>query len=154
MQLKTILYEFGQICATGSTPMQLEIISCKIGRICAKGCAGNNFTLVWTNLYNRKCWKRFYASLDKSRLLGMLLSDLTDGRNSIFNFPAKTRTRICRAFLLCGGDWWWLIAKPRPIWKKAPPGLQRPSGVDSGISGVLYWPKLPVPHLGPDPRWP
>ena len=50
--------------------------------------------------------------------------------------------------------WWWLITQPRPIWKKAPPGLQRPSRTDSGISGVLYWPKPSVPHLGPDPRYP
>ena len=49
--------------------------------------------------------------------------------------------------------WWWLITQPRPIWKKAPPGLQRPSRTGSGISGVLYWPKLPVPQLGLDPRY-
>ena len=23
--------------------------------------------------------------------------------------------------------WWWLITQPRPIWRKAPPGLQRPN---------------------------
>ena len=27
--------------------------------------------------------------------------------------------------------WWWLITQPRPIWKKAPPGLQRPSCTES-----------------------
>ena len=58
---------------------------------------------------------------------------------------------MCRA-LLCG-NWWWLIAQPRPIWKKAPPGLRRPSRADSGISGVLYWPNPSDPHLGPDPSF-
>ena len=43
-------------------------------------------------------------------------------------------------------------AQPKPVWKKAAPGLQRPSRTGSSISGVLYWPKLSVPHLGPDPR--
>ena len=50
--------------------------------------------------------------------------------------------------------WWWIITQPRPIWKKAPAGLQRPSHTDCHIPGVLYSPKLPVPHLGPDPRYP
>ena len=27
--------------------------------------------------------------------------------------------------------WWWLITQPKPIWKKAPPGLQRPSHTES-----------------------
>ena len=49
-------------------------------------------------------WKAFYASLDESVLQGMPMSDVTVGWNSILNFPAKTRTRMCRA-LLCGGDW-------------------------------------------------
>ena len=31
--------------------------------------------------------------------------------------------------------WWWLITQPRPIWKKAPPGLQRPSRTES-LSGL------------------
>ena len=34
--------------------------------------------------------------------------------------------------------WWWLITQPRPIWKKAPPGLQRPSHTESP-SG---WPSI------------
>ena len=50
--------------------------------------------------------------------------------------------------------WWWLITQPRPIWKKAPPGLQRPYHTESGIPGYLYWPNPSVPHLGPDPQPP
>ena len=50
--------------------------------------------------------------------------------------------------------WWWLITQPRPIWKKAPAGLQRPSRTDCRISGVLYWPNPSVPHLGSDLRPP
>ena len=45
---------------------------------------------------------------------------------------------------------WWLITKQRPIWKKAPPGLQRPSRTDYPIPWVLYSPNPSVPHLGPD----
>ena len=33
--------------------------------------------------------------------------------------------------------WWWLITQPRPIWKKAPPGLQRPSHTESR-SGLAF----------------
>ena len=32
------------------------------------------------------------------------------------------------------------------IVKKAPPGIQRPSHTETGISGVLYWPHPSVPH--------
>ena len=58
MQMETILFEFGQISATGNAPMQLEAISCEIGRICAKRshAARNNFKQVWTNLCDKKCF--------------------------------------------------------------------------------------------------
>ena len=31
--------------------------------------------------------------------------------------------------------WWWLITQPRPIWKKAPPGLQRHFWSDAQVRG-------------------
>ena len=95
--------------------------------------AGNDFMQVWTNLCYRECfcktscWQELHFEFSRQNL------------NRNMQSPSM---------------WWWLITQPRPIWKKAPPGLQRPSHTDSGISGVLYWPKLPVPHLGPDPRPP
>ena len=88
---------------------------------------------VWTNLCDREsfsvtnCWQELH-----------------------FEFSRQNLNRNVQSPSL----WWWLITQSKPIWKKAPPGLQRPSRADSGISGVLYWPKLPVPHLGPDPRLP
>ena len=52
--------------------------------------------------------------------------------------------------------WWWLITQPKPIWKKAPPGLQKPSRTDllhiGGLvltqpisSTPLTWPQPPNP---------
>ena len=179
MQLKTILCEFGQIFATGNALMQLEMILCKLGRICATRNALMQLKTIlcefWRICANRNALMQLETILcefgqisvtgNALMLLESILCEfgqicatgnpfqwLTVGRNSILNFPAKIRTGMCRA-LLCG-DWWWLITQPRPIWKKAPPGLQRPSHAGSGIPGVLYSPKLPVPHLGPDPRYP
>ena len=37
MLLETILFEFGQICATGYAPMLLETILHEFGKICATG---------------------------------------------------------------------------------------------------------------------
>ena len=93
----------------------------------------NNFLWVWTNLCYRECfcktniWEELHFEFSRQNL------------NRNVHSPSL---------------WWWLITQPRPIWKKAPPGLQRPSRTDSGISGVLYWPKPSGPHLGPDPRPP
>ena len=105
---------------------------------------------VWTNLCNRQC--SFIAGNDFMRVWTNLCDresfSVTVGGNSILNFPAKIRTGMCKA-LLCA-DWWWLITQPRPIWKKAPPGLQRPSQIFSSIWGDSQWPPLVVPHLGPD----
>ena len=70
---------------------------------------------------------------------------LTVGRHSILNFPAKIRTELCRA-LLCG-DWWWLITQPRPIWKKAPPGLQRPKFDKAGIPQYFQDPNPSDPPI-------
>ena len=95
--------------------------------------AGNDFMQVWTNLCYRECfWKtNIWQELQ-------------------FEFSRLNLNRNVHSPSLC----WWLITQLRPIWKKAPPGLQRPSRTDSGISGVLYWPKPSGPHLGPDPRPP
>ena len=157
MQLKTILCKFGRICTTGNSPMWLEMILCEFGQICA---TGDTLMLLETILreFGQICVTGnapIYLEMivcEFGRVLQGIFEWLTVGRNSISNFPAKIRTGMCKA-LLWGGDWWWLITQPRPIWKKAPPGLQRPSRTGSGISGVLYWPNPSVPHLGPNP-WP
>ena len=88
---------------------------------------------VWTNLCYRECfcktscWQELHFEFSRQNL------------NRNMQSPSM---------------WWWLITQPRPIWKKAPPGLQRPSHTDSPIPWVLYWPHPSVPHLGPDPRYP
>ena len=53
--------------------------------------------------------------------------------------------------------WWWLIivlTQPKPIGKKAPPGLRRPSHTAYAISSNLDWPNPSIPQLGPDPHPP
>ena len=95
--------------------------------------AGNNFMQVWTDLCDRKCshaaasdfvqvwtdrWDRkrsHAAGIDFMRTwtdlyerkwscaAGTKFMQLTVGRNSILNFPAKIWTGMCRA-LLCGDD--------------------------------------------------
>ena len=82
MQLETILCEFGRICATENALMQLKTISCEFGRICATGNAHMQLETILCKFEwicatgNALCsWKRFYASLDKSVLQGILFSD-------------------------------------------------------------------------------
>ena len=96
MRLETILCEFEWICATGNTLMQLETILCEFGRIYATGDALMQQETILCE-FGRICatWNAFEW--------------LTVGRNSILNFPAKTKTGMCRA-LVCG-DWWWLITQ-------------------------------------------
>ena len=104
--------------------------------VCNRKCSyatGNNFMRVWTNLCDREsfsvtnCWQELHFEFSRQNL------------NQNVQSPPML---------------WWLIKQSRPKWKKAPPGLQRPSHTECRIPGVLYWPKLPVPHLGPDPRLP
>ena len=130
MKLKIILCKFWRVCATKNALKQLETILCDFGRICA---TGNTLMLLETIL----------CEFGQICATGNPFQWLTVGRNSILNFPAKIRTGMCRA-LLCG-DWWWLITQPRPIWKKASPGLQRPSHTDS----QSVWPFLTPIYLTP-----
>ena len=88
---------------------------------------------VWTNLCYRECfcktncWQELHFEFSRQNL------------NRNVQSPSMG---------------WWLITQLRPIWKKAPPGLQRPSHTECRIPWVLHWPQLPAPHLGPDPRYP
>ena len=115
--------------------------------------------------------KQFYASLDKSVRQEMLLYNWKKGFMRVWmslcyrewfsvnncwqellalgclNLPAKIRTGMFRALLY--SDSWWLITQPRPIWKKAPLGLQRPCPMSCTIPHFLYWPPLVVPLIGP-----
>ena len=94
---------------------------------------GNNLMQVWMNLCYREC---FCKTICWHQLH--------------FEFSCQNLNRNMQTPSM----WWWLITQPRAIWQKATPGLQRPSHTDCHILGVLYWPKLSVPHLGPDPRYP
>ena len=114
MRLETISCEFEQICATGNALMLLETILCEFGQICATGnsyAAGSNFIQVWTDLWDRKrshaagndfmrTWtdlcNRKWSCVARTKFM-----QLTVGRNSILNFPAKIWTRMCRALLCC-----------------------------------------------------
>ena len=101
-------------------------------------------------------WKWFYANMDGSVRQEMVLCSwnqiyATDCWQELhFEFSRQNLNWNVQSPSM----WWWRITQPRPIWKKAPAGLQRPSHTDCRIPGVLYSPKLPVPHLGPDPRYP
>ena len=130
MQLKTILCKFWQNCATGNALKQPETILCEFGLISA---IGNPLVQQETIL----------CQFGQIPATGNPFQWLTVVRNSILNSPAKIRTGMCRAFLY--GDWWWIITQPRPIWKKAPPGLQRPSHTES----PSVWPFLTPIYLTP-----
>ena len=103
-----------------------------------------------------RSWKLFYANKDRSDQQEMVFCSwnqifATDCWQELhFEFSRQDLNWNVQSPSM----WWWLITQPRPIWKKAPPGLQRPSHTDSPIPWVLYWPKLSVPPLGPDPRCP
>ena len=75
--------------------------------------AGNDFMQVWMNLWYMECfWKtNCWQELH-------------------FEYYCQNLNRNVQSPSL----WWWLITQPRSIWKKAPPGLQRPSHKDSLIS--------------------
>ena len=111
--------------------------------------AGNNFMQVWTNLCNRKC------SYTTGNNFMRVWTNLCDRESfSVTNCWQELHFEFSRQNLNQNVQsppmLWWLIKQSRPIWKKAPPGLQRPSHTESGISGDLYWPDPSVPHPGPD----
>ena len=68
-------------------------------------------------------WKRFYASLGESVPQGIFFSDYLLAGTSFWIFPPKLEQEWAEPFFV--SMLWWLITQPRPIWKKASPGLQR-----------------------------
>ena len=133
--------------AAGNNFMQVWTDLCN--RKCSHA-AGNNFMRVWTNLCDRKLlcnwerlytsldrsvreetlshhWKRFYANMDGSVRQEMVLCSwnqiyATDCWQELhFEFSRQNLNWNVQSPSM----WWWLITQPRPIWKKAPPGLQR-----------------------------
>ena len=108
------------------------------------------FIQVWTDLWERD-WKRFYANMGGSVRQEMVLCSwnqmyATDCWQELhFEFSRQNLNWNVQSPSM----WWWLITHPRPIWKKAPAGLQRPSHTECRIPGDLYWPDPSVPHLGP-----
>ena len=81
---------------------------------------------VWTNLCYRESW-----------------SATNCWQELHFEFSRQNSNRNVQNALMCG-DWWWLITQPRPIWKKAPPGLQRPSHTDSTITPRIIFRNQPT----------
>ena len=143
-------------------------------RICSHS-AGNDFMRVWTNLSDRKCFNmagndfmcvltnlcdRKYSYIGGNDFMQVWTNlcyrecfSVTNSWQELqFEIPAKIRTGMCRA-LLCG-DWWWLITQPRPIWKKAPPGLQRPSHTESTSGMTTSTPMVRTHTLDPTPDAP
>ena len=92
MQLETILCEFERICATGKL-----LCSCKQFYASLDKSVRQEMLLC--------SWKSFYASLDgsvrqeSSNATGNNFVQVTVGRNSISNFPAKLLTGICKPLL-------------------------------------------------------
>ena len=144
--------------------------------LCNRKCssaAGNDFMQVWTDLCDMKC---SYAALND------FMRVWTDLCNRKCSYAARNNfmrlwTNLCNWICFCETNccqelhfefsrqnlnrnvqspsvWWWLITQPRPIWKKTPPGLQRPSHAKSRIPGHSLWPPWPDPHLRPNPRHP
>ena len=150
MLLGTILCKFGQVCAAGNAFVRLVVGRNSILNFPAKIWTGMCRALLCATKNALMQLKTILCKFGQICATGNPFQWLTVGRNSILNFPAKIRTGMCRA-LLCG-DWWWLITQPRPIWKKAPPGLQRPSHTEWCVPWVLYWPNPSVPQLRPDLR--
>ena len=156
MQLKSILSEFGRICVTRNALMQLKTILCKFWLICATGNALKQLETILSE------FGQFCATGNALMQLDTILCEfeqicatgnpfqwLTVGRNFILNFPTKIRAEMYRV-ILCG-DWWWLITQPWPIWKKAPPGLQRPSRTDSRSELTSSTPMVRTHTLDPTP---
>ena len=137
MLLETILCKFEQIYMTGNALTLLETILCEIGQICAIAsapmlletilCTFGRICAIGNAFVVLHCWQELHFEISRQKL------------NRNVQSPSM---------------WWWLITQPKPIWKKAPPGPQRPSHTEPSIPGVLYWPNPSVPHLGPVPRCP
>ena len=94
---------------------------------------GNNFMRVWTDLCNRK-W---------SWAAGTKLMQLTVGKNSILNFSRQILNRNVQSPSSASTVMTHHSAQPKPVWKKAPPGLQRPSR----IATPSGWPSITPRYL-------
>ena len=104
--------------------------------LCDRQCSyatGNNFMRVWTDLCNRK-W---------SWAAGTKLMQLTVGKNSILNFSRQILNRNVQSPSSVSTVMTHHSAQPKPVWKKAPSGLQRPSYTDS----QSVWPFLTPIYL-------
>ena len=114
----------------GNDLMQIQTNPCD--RKCSYA-TGNNFMRVWTDLYNRK-W---------SWAAGTKLMQLTVGKNSILNFSRQILNRNVQSPSSVSTVMTHHSAQPKPVWKKAPPGLQRPSR----IATPSGWPSITPRYL-------
>ena len=93
-------------------------------------------------------WKQFYASMDRSVQQEMVLSswnqiNATVGKNSILNFSRQILNRNVQSPSSVSTVMTHHSAQPKPVWKKAPPGLQRPSR----IATPSGWPSITPRYL-------
>ena len=114
----------------GNDLMQIQTNPCD--RKCSYA-TGNNFMRVWTDLCNRK-W---------SWAAGTKLMQLTVGKNSILNFSRQILNRNVQSPSSVSTVMTHHSAQPKPVWKKAPPGLQRPSR----IANPSGWPSITPRYL-------
>ena len=124
--------------------------------LCDRKCsnvAGNDFMQVQTNLCNRKCsyatgnnFMRLWTDLCNRKwswAAGTKLMQLTVGKNSILNFSRQIPNRNVQSPSSVSTVMTHHSAQPKPVWKKAPPGLQRPSC----IATPSGWPSITPRYL-------
>ena len=92
-----------------------------------------DFIQVWTNLWYRECFCKTNCWQDLH-----------------FEFCRQNLNRNVQSPSM----WWWLITQPKPIWKKAPPGLQRPSHTESSSGLTSSTPMVRTHTLNPTPDAP
>ena len=151
MQLKTIVRVLTYLCdwkcsnATGNNFMQVWTNLCN--RKCSNA-AGNDFMQVWTNLCNRKC--SYTTGNDFMRVWTNpcdreSFSVTNCWQELHFEFSRQNLNQNVQSPPML----WWLIKQSRPIWKKASPGLQRPSRTESTSGLTSSTPRVRTHTLDP-----
>ena len=117
----------------GGPGQYLYKISFMFPRSRSAGATGNDFMQVWTNL----CYREYFCKTN-------CWQDLH------FEFSRQNLNRNVQSPSM----WWWLITQPKPIWKKAPPGLRRPSHTESTSGLTSSTPMVRTHTLDPTPDAP
>ena len=90
------------------------------------------------------CWKQFYASMRQATVLSSWNQIYATNcwQNSILNFSSQSLNRNVQSPSV-STVMTHHSAQPKPVWKKAPPGLQRPSR----IANPSGWPSITPRYL-------